>query len=121
MRRPSLPGTETRERGERGIALVIVLIGLTLLLTVAGQFASAMRLEGTMSVRLRNLRRAHARELSRARAIGSNLDALSVRQTAETAALDAEGERLATVLGHATPRLLAAVAVRLMRAKQVSG
>jgi general secretion pathway protein K len=39
--------------GERGIALIIVLIGLTLLLTVAGQFAGAMRLEGTTTLNFR--------------------------------------------------------------------
>jgi general secretion pathway protein K len=35
------------------MALVIVLIGLALLLTVAGQFASAMRLEGTTTLNFR--------------------------------------------------------------------
>jgi len=53
MRRPGLPGMETVERGERGIALVMVLIGLTLLLTVAGQFAAAMRLEGITTLNFR--------------------------------------------------------------------
>lgn len=53
MRRLGLPGMETVERGERGIALVMVLIGLTLLLTVAGQFAAAMRLEGITTLNFR--------------------------------------------------------------------
>jgi general secretion pathway protein K len=38
---------------EEGMALVIVLIGLALLLTMAGQFASAMRLEGTTTLNFR--------------------------------------------------------------------
>jgi general secretion pathway protein K len=53
MRGLGLPGMETVERGERGIALVMVLIGLTLLLTVAGQFAAAMRLEGITTLNFR--------------------------------------------------------------------
>ncbi|MGH7318318.1 MAG: general secretion pathway protein GspK [Candidatus Rokuibacteriota bacterium] len=38
---------------ERGIALIIVLLVLALLLTVAGQFALAMRLEGTTTLNFR--------------------------------------------------------------------
>jgi general secretion pathway protein K len=38
---------------ERGVALVIVLIVLSLLLTIAGEFAAAMRVEGTTTLNFR--------------------------------------------------------------------
>ena len=47
------PGGMERGGAERGVALVIVLLTLSLLLTVAGQFALAMRLEGTTTVNFR--------------------------------------------------------------------
>ena len=40
-------------RDERGLALVIVLLGLSLLLAIAGEFALAMRLEGTTTLNFR--------------------------------------------------------------------
>ncbi len=59
------PGT-----GERGLALVIVLLVLSLLLAIVGEFATAMRLEGTTTLNFRaNVAAAHLAEAGYQRAL----------------------------------------------------
>ena len=48
-----MPGRRGVTDGERGVALVIVLLVLSLLLAIAGEFAVAMRLEGTTTLNFR--------------------------------------------------------------------
>jgi ATP-dependent helicase HepA len=78
------------------------------------------RLEETLSRRQRHLARAQARELASLGPRSRARQAVSGRQELERAQLGQERERLATAIANTRPRLIAAVAVRLMRAREVS-
>ena len=82
-----------------------------------------MRLSRTMSARQRDLRRAQVRELANLPAAAPTGERLRLEAQQEAAgrALEQEHQRLARALQAARPRLVAAVAVRLMRSRHVSG
>lgn len=85
------------------------------------QTESLQRLDATMGFRMRDLKRAHTRALLWLEQHDpARVEATRVEQLNAVAQLTHEHERLAKAIGHARPRLLAAIAVRLMRAKQVS-
>jgi len=75
MRRLRLPGVHD---SERGVALILVLLVLSLLLVVVGEFAQAMRLEGTITFNFRGaVSAAHLAEAAYQRAVAEILpDAL---------------------------------------------
>ncbi|MBI5507822.1 MAG: DEAD/DEAH box helicase family protein [Deltaproteobacteria bacterium] len=81
---------------------------------------ATVRLDEVFATRKRDLLRAQRRELGQPLPKGTKKKAVSVRHAEELAALHAERERIARALAHATPRLVAAMAVRMMRAKAVS-
>lgn len=79
------------------------------------------RAEVTLDERRRHLLRSQARELAELEpGLQEQGDVLARHATAQEA-LFADGERLLNALTHARPRLVTAMAVRLMRTKQVSG
>ena len=84
--------------------------------------AAKRRLQESMDKRERDLGRQHARDVARTNptteAQKVELDARHETARAEVAM---EGQRVEAALDHARPRLVAAVAVRLMKAKHVSG
>ena len=82
-----------------------------------------MALSRAMSLRQRHLRRAQARELANLPASGPTGERLQLQERHRAAgdALGQEHQRLAAALQAARPRLVAVVAVRLMRSRHVSG
>jgi ATP-dependent helicase HepA len=88
---------------------------------VAGAVALAeKKLAAALVRREKHLKRAHARELAAYGARSKAKKAVQVRHESELATLAEERERLTNAIKNARQRLVAAVAVRLMRAKQVS-
>jgi hypothetical protein len=79
------------------------------------------RLDDTFEQRTRDTKRAHARELAMLGTKAASRDEVAERQAGELASLDQERTRLSRAVENATPRLQAAVAVRLARARAVSG
>ena len=88
-------------------------------ITTAGHQA-ARRLSVDFADRRRHLERSQARELAELKPKAKARKELLERHAAATAALDADLTRLTQAIGYARPRLLTALAVRLMRTKQVS-
>ena len=78
------------------------------------------RADESLARRERHLGRAHARELAGLGPRSKSKKGIEARQADERAAFDRERERLTTALVNVRPRLIAAVAVRLMRAREVS-
>jgi len=79
------------------------------------------KLAETIATRQKHLLRSQARELSVYGARSRARTQMQARQEAARAALAAEAERVTHAIDNTRPRLIAAVAVRLMRVKQVSG
>ena len=86
----------------------------------AVRVAAEGRLNDTFAARGRDLKRAHARELHLMGSRKKERKEAESRHIGEAAALEVERQRFLRALGMASPRLVAAVAVRLMRAKAVS-
>lgn len=78
------------------------------------------RLTAATARRRRDLERATTREVAKLRAGSVAAKKAKARAKDEAARLAGEHDTLSRAVGHATARLVAAVAVRLMRAKEVS-
>lgn len=85
-------------RGERGLALVVVLVVLALLLTVAGEFAVSMRVEGTTALHFRHaVSAAYLAEAGYYRAVAELLAPFTAHH------LDASGTLVFRRPGESTP------------------
>lgn len=83
--------------------------------------AAQQRLDANFDAREKHLRRAHAREVAGLSAQNSTYKHLEAAFRGHLERLHAEKARVEASLGAARPRLVAAVAVRLVRVKEVSG
>lgn len=82
--------------------------------------AARGRIEKALGERARELRRSQARALALVKAKSKAAKELERAHAEQTALLAAEKAKLLGAVEHVAPRLVAVVAVRLMRAKQVS-
>jgi ATP-dependent helicase HepA len=84
------------------------------------RIAAEARLTEVLTLRRRDLQRAHTRELLSLSPRKKERKVVETRHAEEIVALEAERQRILRALSLASPRLVIAVAVRMMRAKAVS-
>jgi hypothetical protein len=86
----------------------------------AARAAALRRLDLRLDERQRDLKRSHTRELALLPASGPARAAAIDRHVEDLVQVQREKERLSRAISHATPRLVAAMAVRLLRARDAS-